>query len=124
MNFDPKMMIGLLFQTQQQFTINNPISQHPIKNLFQINEKNEHIKNKIETLKSKENFETFANKCLDDLNKLNLSYGTAHYGYQYWVTVVISTILSNKDSIPNGCCTQEECSINQLYDIICSNLLD
>lgn len=123
MNFDPKMMIGLLFQTHQQFTMTNPISQHPIKNLDKINENKTKIIEIISSLKTKENFENFSNKCLIDLNKLNLAYGTAHYGYQFWVSVALTAIYNGELAIANGCCAVEHCSINQLYDIVSDNLL-
>lgn len=123
MNFDPKMMIGLLFQTHQQFTLTNPIFQHPIKNLDKINENKAKIIETMKSLNTKESFNVFANKCLDDLNKLNLAYGTAHYGYQFWISMALTSIYGGDVTIPNGCCAVEHCSINQLYDIVSDNLL-
>jgi acetyltransferase-like isoleucine patch superfamily enzyme len=124
MNFDPNFLVGILFQTHQQFTLTQPFVQHPIKNLEKINENEEQIKNIIKSFQQKEQFETFSKKCLEDLNKLNLPYGTAHYGYQFWVNVAIVSIYKEEASIPNGCCSTENCSINILYDIVCDNLIN
>ncbi len=123
MNFDPKMMIGIMFQTHQHMTLNNPIAHHPIKNLDKINENKVKMKEIIFTFQNKESFELFANDCSKELDKLNLLYGTAHHGCPFWISVVLTAIYNDNSTIPNGCCAIENCSINQLYDIVCDKLL-
>lgn len=123
MNFDPKMMIGILFQTHQHLTLNSPIKEHPIKNLDKINENKLKLKEIIVSFQNKEAFEKFANKCSKELDKLNLAYGTAHYGCNFWVSVVLTSIYNDKVTVPNGCCAVENCSINKLYDIVSDILI-
>ncbi len=123
MNFDSKIIIGILFQTHREFTTNKPFYRHPIKNLKKLEENREKINQLILDFNNEESFLIFSNNCLKELNKLNLAYGTAHYGYKYWVSVYLTSFYNKENTIPNGCCNVKECSINELYDIISDQLL-
>ncbi len=123
MNFDQKMMIGMLFKTHQHMTLNSPFIRHSIKNLDKINDNKLKVKEIIISFQNKEAFEKFANECLTELDKLNLAYGTAHYGCNFWVSIALISIVNDKSTMPNGCCAVENCTINTLYDIVSDKLI-
>ena len=112
-----KALIGILFEAHQHFTINSPIYQHPVKNLDNID-----MEKVYELLHDINKIDTFAKKCYEDLEKMNLSYGTVHYRHKFWVDVALVALNSKKNTIPNGCCSATDCTVNIFYDIICENL--
>jgi hypothetical protein len=114
-------MEALLFMAHQYATENSPICYYSINN-------ERIISDDVFVGFSDDNniLDQFAERCLDDLNKLNLPQGTVHYGYKYWISVALNNIYAQRHlstiNIPNGCCNVESCPINKLYQIVYNQL--
>ena len=117
---DPNMMIKMLFQMHVQ----NTLSPQHFKHIITIKQLNsERIKMLIN---SEANFREFVKYIYGKFKELNLLYGSVDCDPVFWAHVCIKTICETYNSstlattftIPNGCCTQDNCSINQYYDLI------
>lgn len=122
MNFaDPRMIVGMLFEGHKFATQSSPLVYYTIKNTKTLD------KEKIQQLQLKENMNKFMKSCIDEFNSLNLAYGTAHYGAEFWIITALNAIYSQIDqdtiNIPNGCCVIPSCSINKLYEIVYDKLV-
>jgi hypothetical protein len=69
-------------------------------------------------------FETI---CYHQFLELDVLRGSVHYNPSTWLTIALTIMdeFDDTDTIvfPNGCCSMEQCTINQFYQIIVDQLL-
>ena len=72
-------------------------------------------------------FNSFATSCFDDFKTEypKISFGSVHHNHITWVKIALNTIKKNKSNIilfPNGCCSQNNCQINLMYEMVLKKL--
>lgn len=109
MNFNPDMMLNILYQTHISCTLNNPICYN------KLDVSNSHD---VEDL----DIEQITEKSFAKFEELKLPRGSVHLNPKIWTQIFFNVLKSNKGkteiNIPNGCCTNNHCPVKQYYHII------
>lgn len=118
--FDPKMLdehmlLRLLAYAHRQVAVENPISMHKVN------------VNDVDAPGSLENRQAIGQKALKEFKAEAKLIGTIHVDHEFYVSTFFKLLESmhNADkkgkgtgilTLPNGCCSREDCCINVYYD--------
>jgi len=111
MNFTPKMLLNLMFNTHVQVTrSNNPITYHKFL-LNDINYTLYYNKNSINKIAN----HIYSKYKLEPESKLK---GSVDINPNIWVEFYLKNMIDNNGNVPNGCCNTDNCGIKKFYYLI------
>lgn len=124
--FNPSALIGILFQTHYACTISNPPAFTFKTKISADKIDQEKLKNAME---NKENMNKFVELCINKFKTKypNALYGSVQYNPTVWTEIALKTIKNNNNKyliFPNGCCTIDNCPINNFYLIVAEELME
>jgi len=122
MNFDPKMMVQLLYQTHAQMTKTNPITYHefPVPNMD--------FKDLVDPIEKLENLIKTAYGTYQQTEQGKL-YGSVDVNPSFWTSIYISAMAQARidqntiGRVPNGCCNVDRCGIRKFYEVLHNTIM-
>lgn len=116
MEGDGDMMLSIFLQTHKSCTLQQPICMNTVE--FDVS-KSERLKEVIENSDfmmevARRSFQRF-------LSEGHLR-GSVHIDPDFFLKVCLSHLANGTNQVPNGCCIQDNCSINRFYCIVADTI--